>query len=159
MNSPHYILVESNFNFRYVQERLINWWYGIDMRWYWYYHKIWHLIACEISVSSSILNFHYYFFYCISELMLKTLIQRYNKKIIIIIKIFHFWSSSRTREELNYCSRLSESTFYDCIITIYQFIKPFLDNKISIFEEYGAFKELSEVVPRFMTSMLYPFRL
>ena len=25
-------------------------------------------------------------------------------------------------------------------LTIYQFIKPFLDNKMSIFEEYGAFK-------------------
>ena len=29
---------------------------------------------------------------------------------------------------------------YDCINTINQFIKPFLDNKMSIFEEYGAFK-------------------
>ena len=28
----------------------------------------------------------------------------------------------------------------DCINTIHQFIKPFLDNKMSIFEEYGAFK-------------------
>ena len=36
--------------------------------------------------------------------------------------------------------RLSGATFYDCSNTIYQFIKPFLDNKISIFEEYGAFK-------------------
>ena len=35
---------------------------------------------------------------------------------------------------------LSGATFYDCINTIYQFIKPFLDNKMSIFEEYGAFK-------------------
>ena len=34
---------------------------------------------------------------------------------------------------------LSGATFYDCINTIYQFIKPFLDNKMSIFEEYGAF--------------------
>ena len=32
---------------------------------------------------------------------------------------------------------MSGATFYDCINTIYQFIKPFLDNKISIFEEYG----------------------
>ena len=30
------------------------------------------------------------------------------------------------------------ATFYDCINTIYQFIKPFLDNKMSIFGEYGA---------------------
>ena len=40
--------------------------------------------------------------------------------------------------------RLSGSTFYNCINTIYLFIKPFLDNKMSdnkmsIFEEYGAF--------------------
>ena len=27
------------------------------------------------------------------------------------------------------------ATFYDCII-----FKPFLDNKMSVFEEYGAFK-------------------
>ena len=36
-------------------------------------------------------------------------------------------------------SRRSGATLYDCINTIYQFIKPFLDNKMSIFEEYGAF--------------------
>ena len=37
--------------------------------------------------------------------------------------------------------RLSGATFYDCIInTMYQFIKPFLDDTMSIFEEYGAFK-------------------
>ena len=36
---------------------------------------------------------------------------------------------------------LSGATFYDCINTIYQFIKPFLDNKMSIFEGYGAYKE------------------
>ena len=36
--------------------------------------------------------------------------------------------------------RLSGATFYDCINTIYQFIKPFLDNKMSVFKEYGAFK-------------------
>ena len=35
---------------------------------------------------------------------------------------------------------LSGATFYNCIYTIYQFIKPFLDKKISIFKEYGAFK-------------------
>ena len=34
-------------------------------------------------------------------------------------------------------------------LTIYQFIKPFLDNKMSIFEEYGAFKvlELGKLLP------------
>ena len=36
--------------------------------------------------------------------------------------------------------RMSGATFYDCIYTICQFIKPFLDNKMSIFEEYGAFQ-------------------
>ena len=40
--------------------------------------------------------------------------------------------------------RLPDATFYDCINTIYQFIKPFLDNNLtemSIFEEYRAFKQ------------------
>ena len=32
------------------------------------------------------------------------------------------------------------ATFHDCINSIYQFIKPFLDNNMSIFEEYGTFK-------------------
>ena len=36
--------------------------------------------------------------------------------------------------------RLSGATFYDCINIIQQFIQPFLDNKMSISEEYGAFK-------------------
>ena len=35
----------------------------------------------------------------------------------------------------------TDATLYDCINTIYQFILPFLDNKMSIFEKYGAFKE------------------
>ena len=39
--------------------------------------------------------------------------------------------------------RLSDATFYDCINTMYHFIKPFLDNKMSIFEEYGAFNIFS----------------
>ena len=46
---------------------------------------------------------------------------------------------SRTRDLLKFY-RLSGATFYDCIDTMYQFIKSFLDTKISIFEEYGAFK-------------------
>ena len=35
---------------------------------------------------------------------------------------------------------MSGATFYDSIntCTIYQSIKPFLDNKMSTFEEYGA---------------------
>ena len=32
--------------------------------------------------------------------------------------------------------------FYDYINTIYQFIKAFLDNNMSTFEEYGAFKKV-----------------
>ena len=59
---------------------------------------------------------------------------RYNKNHFI------FLSSSRTRDKLKFY-RLSDATFYDLINTIYQFIKPFLDAKMSIFEEYGAFKE------------------
>ena len=35
--------------------------------------------------------------------------------------------------------RLSVATFYGCINTIYLYIKSLLDNKMSIFEEYGAF--------------------
>ena len=35
--------------------------------------------------------------------------------------------------------RLSGVTFYDYINTIYQYIIPFLGNKMSTFEEYGAF--------------------
>ena len=61
--------------------------------------------------------------------MLATLIQIYYKNHFI----------SRTRDKLKFY-RLSGATFYDCINTIYQFIKAFLDNKMSIFEEYGAFK-------------------
>ena len=45
------------------------------------------------------------------------------------------------KDKLKFYS-LSGATFYDCINTIYQFIKSFLDNKMSIFEEYGAFKFL-----------------
>ena len=60
-------------------------------------------------------------FYCISELMLATLIQRYNKNHFI----------SRMGVELKFY-RLSGAAFYDCINTIYQFIKPFLYDKMSI---------------------------
>ena len=41
--------------------------------------------------------------------------------------------------------RLSDATFYDCINTIYQFIKPFLDNKMSIFEKYGAINSFTAI--------------
>ena len=69
-------------------------------------------------------------FYGISELMLAIFIQRYDKKNLFI---------SRLRDLLKFY-RLSGTTIYGCINIIYQFIKPFLDNKKSIFEEYGAFQ-------------------
>ena len=72
-------------------------------------------------------------FHRISELMLATLIQRYDNKCHFI---------SRTRDQLKFY-RTSGATFYDCINTIYQFIKPFLEIKMSILEEYGAFKILN----------------
>ena len=52
--------------------------------------------------------------------MLSTLTQRYDEKS------FHFCSSSKLRDQLKFY-KLSAATFYDCINTIYQFIKPFLD--------------------------------
>ena len=64
--------------------------------------------------------------------MWATLIQRYDKKSD------QFLSSSRMRDKLKFYW-LSGATFYDRINTIHQFIKPFFDNKMSIFEEYGAF--------------------
>ena len=61
--------------------------------------------------------------------MLPTLIQRFDKNHFI----------SKTRDLLKFY-RLSGAIFYDCINTIHQFIKNFLNNKMSVFEEYGAFK-------------------
>ena len=51
-----------------------------------------------------------------------TLIQRYDKNHFISVK----------RDQLKFY-RLSGATFYDRINSIYQFIKPFLDNRMSIF--------------------------
>ena len=39
---------------------------------------------------------------------------------------------------------------------IYQFIKTFLDNKMSIFEEYGSFK-ISEIIHLFILLLLLLF--
>ena len=58
--------------------------------------------------------------------MLATLIQWCDKKII-----------SFQEQETNW--NFTGATLYDCINTKYQFIKPFLDNKMSIFEGYEAF--------------------
>ena len=90
---------------------------------------MWHLTACKISVRLSFWNWikNEMIFYCVTELMLTILIQRQDKK-------FHF-----KKERLTEIYRLSNASFYNCINTIYQFSKPFLDNKMSIFEEYGAF--------------------
>ena len=65
--------------------------------------------------------------------MLATLIQRYDKIP------FHF-KSERLAEILQAVRCHILWLYY----IIYQFIKPFLDNKMSIFEEYGAFKHVSK---------------
>ena len=59
--------------------------------------------------------------------MLATLIQRYNK-------VFHL-----KNEKLTEILQAVMCHIYDCINNIYQYSKPFLYNKMSIFEEYGAF--------------------
>ena len=113
-------------NRHFIQERFNKLIYGINT-----------IIKCGIwqpvkfHLVSLFLNWikHEMIFYRISELMLATLIQRYHKNHFI----------SRTGDLLKFY-KLSGATFYDCINTIYQFIKPFLDNKMSMFEEYGAFK-------------------
>ena len=63
-----------------------------------------------------------WFFYRIFELILATLIQRYDKKN-------HF--TLTTRDSLK-VYRLSGAIFYDCMNTIYKFIKPVLGNKMFI---------------------------
>ena len=67
--------------------------------------------------------FFFFFFFIVSL----TLIQRYNKN--------HFSFDPVQEQETN-------GNFTGChFMIIYQFIKTFLDNKMSIFEEYGAFKD------------------
>ena len=46
----------------------------------------------------------------------------------MVKKSFHFLSSSKLRDLLKFY-RVSSATFSDCINTIYQLIKPFLDKK------------------------------
>ena len=67
-------------------------------------------------------------FYRISELMLATLIWRHDKKIISFLIQFK-------NESLIEILQAIRCHIYDCIDIIYQFIKPFLDNKMSICEE------------------------
>ena len=66
---------------------------------------MWDLTACKMSVNLAFLKWNDFLW-----------VQRYIKKS------FHFWSSSKTRDLLKFY-RLSDATFYDCINTIYQFIK------------------------------------
>ena len=66
--------------------------------------------------------------------MLATLIQRYDRKS------FHF-KNKRLIEIL----QTVRYHIYDCINTICQFIKPVLDIKMSIFEEYRAFNSLFKI--------------
>ena len=61
--------------------------------------------------------------------MLARLIRRYDKKS------FHF-----KNERLTEILQAARCHIYDYVNTIYQFVKPFLDNKMSIFQEYWAFK-------------------
>ena len=56
--------------------------------------------------------FFFFFFYRISELMLATLIQRYDKNHFI----------SRMRDLLNFIGCTSGVKIYDCIKAVYQFI-------------------------------------
>ena len=96
---------------------------------------MWHLTVCKITVTLLFLNRikNEMIFYHIFELTLPTLIQRYDKNS------FHFWFSSNMKDQLKFYW-LSDATFYDHIIIVKQFIKPFLDKKMSSFEEKGAFK-------------------
>ena len=96
---------------------------------------MWHLTACKISFSLSFQQdqkWNEYFY--ISELMLATLIQRHNKKS------FRFELSSKMR--LTEILQAVRRHVNDCINTMYNFVKAFLDNEMSIFEEFGAFNKL-----------------
>ena len=110
---------------------------------------MWNLTACKISVSHSFLNWikkKWNDFYRISEIMLATLIRRCDKKS------FYFKNDRETK-----FYRLSSATFYDCIHTIYQFIKPFLDNKMSILEGFGVFKPHFYIVKQEFTGVYIIF--
>ena len=73
-------------------------------------------------------------FYRISALILAN-IQRYDKKKKKKESILSQVKSDRLTENL----QAVRCHIYDCINTIYQFIKHSFDNKMSIFEEYGGF--------------------
>ena len=65
-------------------------------------------------------------FFIVSGLMLPTLIQKYDKKIISFLSQF----KNARLMRFSRLTRLSDATFYDCINTIYKFIKPFLDKNV-----------------------------
>ena len=64
-------------------------------------------------------------FYRISELILLSLIQRYNKN--------HFIFDAVPPKEILQAVRCHNVTIYDRIYTIYQFIKPFLKKNVYFF--------------------------
>ena len=94
---------------------------------------MWHLTACKISVGLSFLNWikNEMICYHVSELIMP----------MVRYKSLHF-KNDRQTEILQAVRCHTDATFYDCINTIYQFIKLFWENKMSIFEDYGAFKTL-----------------
>ena len=54
-----------------------------------------------------------------------------NEFFIASLNLYFFYPVQKTRDELQFY-RLPDATFYDCINTIYQFIKAFFE-KLSIF--------------------------
>ena len=86
---------------------------------------MWHLAACKISVSLLFLKWNDF----LSYLWLTVAwIQGYDKKS------FHFDPVKNERlTEIIQAVRCHILTFYDCINTVYQFIKPFLGNKMLFF--------------------------
>ena len=74
-------------------------------------------------------------YFRISELMLPTLIQRFDKNHFSFDLLIEF-KNKRLTEILQGV----RCHIYDRINTIYQCIQHFFDKKMSICEEYGAFK-------------------
>ena len=74
------------------------------------------------------------FFYRISELKLATLIQRYDKKVISCFDPIQV-------RETNWNFTGCQVPHYMVVVKPYiNLLKPFLDNEMSVFEEYGALK-------------------
>ena len=104
-----------------IKSLIMTWLYDINII------KMWHLTACKYSISLNWIKKWNDFFYCISDLMLVTLIQNTIKNHFIFDPV----------QKTNW-------SFIGCQVlhwmNVLIFFKPFLDNKMSIFEEYGAFK-------------------